>query len=202
MNLKELSQLNVEDLKNIDWSEMFHLVLSRRDYMIALVIIVVALLGNGFMILSKKGNTAKLKEEITALEKKVESSEKLTAAKKKMADFSKNFPEQIPEDRLLKILTDFAIENDVKVVSITPDTKKSQPLYDYNRVRLNLAAGKYSDLWSLIYTIENSPYALRVERWETNQNQRRQVAEAESLMITLVIGSFNLKAEQPASTQQ
>ena len=119
MKLKDLNNIDINDLKNIDWRRAKEQLQSRPDLIIN-VLLVVATLAIVFVTYNKYASTKKAsKQEIAELRKKVAALKKSETAQKQNNDFLKDIPKAIAGDQLIAALSEFAIRRDVQILSFS-----------------------------------------------------------------------------------
>ena len=100
-------------------------------------------------------------------------------------------------------VTDFAARREVQIVSVAPSERDSKKFYDKVVVTLNIVVKGYKKLCLFINDIENSPYALRLEKWSgfleesTKSTQTLEDTEdVETIRAQITVASIIFKNEQ------
>ena len=180
MNLKDLNNIDIKDLRNIDWSYVKGQLQSRPDLLINILLMIAT-----FTVLissyskytemkhSSKAETEELQERLAAIEK-------FEAAKTQHNDFLKTAPKSITGDQLIQTLSEFAINRNVQILSFSPAQKKSNKLVSLTSVKVNVASTKYSDIILFVHDIEQSSYPIRIENWSGTSTTQDEISAQSS----------------------
>ena len=179
MNLKDLNNIDVKDLQNIDWNQIMGRIKSQPDLLINVLLIVVALVVS-FSSFTKHAVTKKFsKTKMVELQKKLVALEKFEALKKEHSVFLKEIPKAIASDQLIQTLSELAIQRDIQILSFSPAKKKSNRLINITSVVVNIASKDYDSIILFLHDIEESSYPIRIENWSGStllpgENPRRR----------------------------
>ena len=195
MNLYELSQLDIENLKNVDWNQARRELFRRKDSLIILLLLIATPVASFYTFSLKRQEAKKLKTAIALLEKKVQAMENLTTAKKEFENYASQFPEDVLDDQLIGKLTDFAANHNIQILSFSPLQRRSEDYYDITSVSLNVLANNFSDLRAFFTEIEESAYPIRVDGWAMNLDSPLTYApnEKNTIRSTIEFGSLHVK---------
>jgi len=163
--IKKLKDVNIDDLKNIDFFAVKDKLFQRPDVLIIIGAILITLIGTFHLYNSSKTNVALLEEEAIALEKKLEAIEKLKKIEANYNKLIKDFPKSASEQEFMNILSKLAFDNNIEIKSFSPAKKQTFSLADITRVNLHLISNSYQDMVRFIESTENSPYSIRIEQW-------------------------------------
>ncbi|OGX33460.1 MAG: hypothetical protein A2787_08910 [Omnitrophica WOR_2 bacterium RIFCSPHIGHO2_01_FULL_48_9] len=179
MNLYELSQLDFETLKNMDWGKILSNLLKRKDSLI-MVLLILAVPASGVYIFSNRRKEASaLMTQAAQLEKQIKAIEAMGAAEKELNDFTKKLPADLPDTQFLKTLNDLARVHKIQIQTIYPVQTTAVETYSLSSVELDIYAPQYERLWDFINAIENSEYLLRVEGWSAAMDTRSSLYSAD-----------------------
>ncbi|MBF0521848.1 MAG: type 4a pilus biogenesis protein PilO [Candidatus Omnitrophica bacterium] len=191
INVEQLKEyLNPENLKNINPEQIKEFILSNPDSAIKSVIIIITIFMALHFFYSHKQKADLLTNEIAQEEKLLSVITEYTETKKSHDDFIKNFPQGIPSYELLDTLSDIAAQNKVQITNFSPAEEKNSDLWQTINVGITVTAKDYTAMVRFIHNIENSKYALRVDRWggELNPSQGQ-----EAMRFNINITSVRLK---------
>lgn len=165
MNLKDLNNIDIKDLQNVDWSQAKDRLQSQPDLLINIILVVVtfAVL---FSTFNKHTQTTKSSEiEILELQERLDAVEKFETAKTQHSNFLKEAPKSIAGDQLIQTLSEFAIKRNIQILSFLPAKKKNNKLVNLTSVKVNIASENYADIILFVHDIEKSSYPIRIEKW-------------------------------------
>ena len=200
--LKDLSQIDIKDLKNINLNQLRDNIQKRPEVLINILLIVAALFVIIYMFTAQQNKLKRLKNAVALMKEKLEVVKSLETAQQANGEFIKAFPQTIPSDRLVDKISDFAEAHNVQVVSFLPAKQKSNDILEYTTVTLTVSSSEYQDIVLFIKDIEESPYAWKVERWKGGLQQRtsgkrrdlQAVETSENIIMAQIdIGSIKIK---------
>ncbi len=172
MNLYELSQLDLETLKNMDWGKILSGLLKKKDSLIIILLILAVPVSSIYIFSKRKREASALMAQADQLDKQIKAIETMAAAEREVADFAKALPPDLPDARFLKILNDLARTHQIQIQTMSPLQANSVENYSWTFVEINTIAPQYENLWNFINAIEHSQYLLRVEGWNVSIDNR------------------------------
>jgi len=178
MNIKDLQNLNIQDLKNMDWESLKDHIIGHPNRTVNILIICVTII-SVFMAFRMWVNTTKtLEVEKTALQEKSEALDKFKITQNQIRDFFSKAPETISESRMIEILSEFALDSGVQIVSLSPTTKESDKYTHLTNINITIDSINYVGIIRFMHKLENSSYLLRIKGWSgapsaANQSKRR-----------------------------
>ncbi|MCA9409462.1 MAG: type 4a pilus biogenesis protein PilO [Candidatus Omnitrophica bacterium] len=172
MNLKELSQLTPEDLKNINFSNLKEDLSHRLDIVINIILIIVTLFFS-FKFIVKNKNTAKqLKLKMTELSEKIKAVEDLKNTQQSYQKFLNEFPEALETDKLINLISNFAVNHHVQILSFSPAEQWKNDYYELTNIKLKILSEDYDDIINFLKEIESTSYAIRLSDWTGRLNDQ------------------------------
>jgi len=193
----ELSKLDVETLKDIDYIRLKDDLLKRKDIIINTVAIIGSLIAILGIYNNNKDDFTNLSQSVTSLEKKLDAKTELLKIKKEMLNYIENIPIGVPDDELISYLNKAAITSNVQITNFSPSQTKTFKYYNTTSINLEITAKSYGDMWKFIQSIESSGLALRVDKFQSGTSSRRQrrgQSKTEYVLSTRVsISSINVK---------
>ena len=165
MNLKNLSKIDFNELKNIDWETVKEYLLSRPGLIINVSIIAATAVVTLTYCRSQLQSVKALNDEITVLQEKAGVISALDKTQKEYDQFVKQIPQTISADMLIEILSEIALERDVQIVSFSPANEKNSTFASLTNVKITIKSEKYANTIRFIHDIENSPYSIRIGDW-------------------------------------
>jgi len=199
MNLKDLSQIDINDLKNIDVKKIVDVVKSRPDILIiaALIILTLILVIHNFS--SNKIKSKKLKKSIKQAEEKLKVTDLNRSLHSQYNDFVDQFPDTLTDDQMINKLADFALAHDVRIQTFSPANERNYNNWVLTSIKLKISSQNYQNTVAFIKSIETAPYAIRIEKWSgglgAGKRDRRNAAalSKDSTYANIEIGSLRLK---------
>ena len=199
MNIKDLNQL---DIKNVDLNQVKDYIQKRPEILVNILLIAATIFVIIYMFTGQQKKANNLNYSTIQMKEKWEVVKSLKIIREENKKFVKDFPKTIPGDRLIDKLSEFALLHNVQVVSFLPAKQKSNDILEYTTASLTVSSVEYSDIVSFIKDIEESPYALRIERWSGGQQLRHtnrrgsspQEEPSKDIIVAQIdIGSIKLK---------
>jgi len=197
MNIKDLNQIKVEDLKNVDLSLIKENLLSRPHYIINVVLVVATIAGSIHLYQRNQSETAQIKKEIVKLKDRLSAVKKQKKLEEQHKEFTADFPKIISVDDLGDKLSEFAVLHNVQIVTFSPGGSKNDNFKTINNVEINIASDDYENIILFIKEIENSSFAVRIQKWsgKMSKGQSRRgssSAQNRSIEANIIINSIEL----------
>ena len=85
-----------------------------------------------------------------------------------------DFPKQVTVDQIVDTLSGYALEEKIKILSYSPTLTEDHTYVKVNSFTISILAENYQRMLSFVKTIENSPYALRLESWSAEYFQENE----------------------------
>lgn len=213
MDLKDLKNIDLNDLRNIDVEDIKNVLLSRLDITINIALIGLTLFGTIYIFNWHRGKTSQLQNKIIELEEKKQIVKHHTKIKKEFDAFVDAFPSFMTKDELGKKLSEYAVDNNVQIISFSPQENKNKGLYDISSFKLRASSTEFKDLILFLKDIEKAPYSIRVnlcttsmettsaqsgrqhsfDRRRETQSQRKETETTEIIETEIIIQSIKLK---------
>lgn len=165
--IQKLSQINAQD---ISLDKIRDQAVKYPTISINILLIAVSVFA---IILTYNHNTKKIaaqKADITEIEKKAKIVGEYKVVRDEYAEFIKNFPKPINSDQLMTTISDYAIKNNVAIISYSPASTRTDGIVNFTNIGVNLTAKEYGHVINFITTIEETPYAIRVKKWSGSMN--------------------------------
>ncbi|MFP4473566.1 MAG: type 4a pilus biogenesis protein PilO [Candidatus Omnitrophota bacterium] len=173
MNLKELSQLDVKDLKNIDYRAVLGGI-RKNPFPAVNTVIVLAAIAVCFVIVISQGEQRKaLKAELRTVEKKLDEYQTYQELKAEYERHVAQFPPEMGETELIKMVTRMAGTYGISIESFPPMKELRTELYNEFSFTLTIIAPGYEQLWRFMLELETADGALRIDEWSTSAGQPR-----------------------------
>ncbi|MGE0267219.1 MAG: type 4a pilus biogenesis protein PilO [Candidatus Omnitrophota bacterium] len=213
MNVKEiidkLQNVDVRDLKNIDFTQIQENIKSKPDILIIIALLAVSLSATMYFYVNFTKKTKDMEQKSVKYKEQLGSAEQNKTLKEKYDKFMAEFPEKIVIDDLIDKVSVFAINHNIKIISFSPAQENTDEYTKIDRININISAENYSDLINFMKNIEQTPYAIRVETWQgkldsatshtaAGQRSRRTIepevtAETKStIAVTIEIAAISL----------
>jgi len=200
MEFNNLLQLDINTLKNINWTKAREELWRRKDKLVVFVLIVVTLILCIYLFFGKSRENATLRTHVTSLEKKLKALEKLNSTKKDLEETKKKFPMEIPDDELISKIANLANAHGINISNFSPLSSDDRGMYTLTLVRLTgVVANDFKTMWAFLHDIENLSYAIRIESWSTNFSAylnlylQNPSAPKPPMSATLMIGAVHIK---------
>jgi len=194
--IQKLNSIKVEDLKKLDREQIKEAILQKPEISINILLIAITLYVTIFTYNSGKVKSASLKKEASELKEKLKVVKESTALNEEYALFIKNFKKTINIEQLSNKLSEFAVHNNVQILFFTPGVKGKTAFAEETNIKLRITSKNYANIIYFIKEIEDSPFNIRVNRWqgeyikyygqgESNKKQTLIEANVELSLFTL-----------------
>lgn len=198
MDLKELiaklNALDVKDFKKIDYKKFLDVLRQRPGPSISIVLICVTVLICSNLYLKRRAELKNFKRGSASFTERIKTIGDYVTAKQELTEFIAAIPENIEEGNLVTQLTGFAESRNVTIQSLLPTKKRNESFYDLTGIILEISAKEYKDIWLFIHDIEESPYILRVDKWEGRREWKwRSASNKSRINVRLEIASLSFK---------
>ena len=185
--------INFSELKNIDWknidvAKISQGLLEKKELLaqgISVGLAAIILIS----IFSHHQSQAKAyHQQIQQLREKIDLIQDYDKNTKQLKAFLSTLPKELDDDRFSDQIIDYAAQNNVTIVSVTPGQRKIEGRYEVARNRLTVRANAYKDAVFFIRAIESSVFALRIDSCQISmQDHSREDRPADDVEITLDI---------------
>jgi|GEM_PF-5843692 len=211
MNIKDLANLDINDLKNIDYAAALNSIKKRPD----IIVIVICLLVTSFATVARYRSQKKqlriMSREIRDLRKKTTVIDEYNEARTTLTDLKTVLPQALTESQIMELLTRTARKYNIMLDAFSPATVVDFPSHSTLSITLNMIVSDYTNLWKFIYSIEHAHQALRIDQlsleipqknrktnvrqWRISQNNSDDHAELDenTLKLGLTISVINFK---------
>ncbi|MEW5894145.1 MAG: type 4a pilus biogenesis protein PilO [Candidatus Omnitrophota bacterium] len=195
MNLKELSQIDIKDLKNIDYRELLKNLKGRPDIIANTAIIFLAMVLSIVCFNSKKQELKKLTYNVSILETKWKIFEEFQKSQDILKRLKSAFPAETTEANLIELTAQQAEVNNITIESFSPAVKNDQKTYQTITLSISVSAVSYEDLWRFIAAIEKNK-TIRIDTWRAAPGGARMIrsaaprSETISANISLTVVNF------------
>jgi len=170
MQIKDLAQLDIKDLKNIDYSIILEGIKKRPDIIIETVLVLAVI----FFCISYHSNRKKdfsaLKTELSKMESKEKIFDEHQEMQQVLKELQSVLPKDIKEAQLIEIVTANAGKNYITITSFSPAKHETYDVYDKITLSFNLTSESYEDMFDFVYALETQMKTLRISSW-TGQSQ-------------------------------
>lgn len=211
MNIKELANLDINDLKNIDYAAVLNAIKKRPDIIVIVICLLVTSIVTVTHYRSQKQQIKTMSREIKDLRKKAKVIDEYNEAKTVLADLKTVLPQALTESQVMEMLTRTARKYNIMIDAFSPATVVDFPSHSTLSITLDMIVSDYTNLWKFIYSIENAHQALRIDQlsleipqkhrktnarqWRLSQNNSEDHAELDenTLKLGLTISVVNFK---------
>jgi len=125
-----------------------------------------------------------------------------TTVEEDYGNFIKTFPSSITADQLSKKISEFAVANNVQILSFTPREKKADALKEIASAEIKISSDNYKDIVRFIKDIEDAPYIIIVEKLSGRlggaafgQSAQTEAQTKDFIEILMTIGAIKLRNE-------
>ena len=178
MDIKEaidkLQSIDVNDLKNIDWDQVKSTLLSKPDLIVVLILVALTVGGSVYLFFNHQKAVSQAKQTISTLEEQLEASKTHKQTKNELDKFLEKFPQAATVDQVINVLSSYASEQQLKILSFTPAQKEEGEHIIVSQFSLSVAGNTFPKILSFLKLVEESPYAVRVQNWETEYYSETQ----------------------------
>lgn len=203
MNIKDLSKLDINDLKNLDFAKIQEGILAKPDLAVNVALVLLSLFAMFQIFNSRQGEIRNMKGQLEELEKKSAIVDTYHSTQKQLTDLIGSLPKGIQEDKVIDQLTDMAANRNVQILSFSPAQRESKRYYDKIVVNLNIVSNSYKNICLFVNDIEQSPYAMRLEKWSGSMEDISSLSQTTEISSTqaninaqITAVSINFKNEQ------
>ena len=153
------------DINNIDINDLISRFLSQKVVIANIIVVVLGLLGGYYLYNNFTHQKQAAQQNIAMLQEKLATISTYQTTKKQFDEFKNTLPKSIDEDNLVDALSNYAIQNNVEVVSFSPVTSSDSAYYTRSSVDMNVRAKDFKQLVLFIKTLESEQMVLRLENY-------------------------------------
>ncbi|MBF0523455.1 MAG: hypothetical protein HQL24_10445 [Candidatus Omnitrophica bacterium] len=182
--------LNLQKLRSINVAELKESILSDPGIVIKYFLIILTFFTVLHTYQKHQEKAGGLNKTILQNEKLLKAINEYNTTKKNYDDFMKNFPQGLPAYQLLDELANISAQNNVHILNFSPATEKDFSQWKLALVNMTITSSDYKNMVRYIQSLEDSHYALRVERWTGSPSQEQG---EKTIKATIDISSMVLK---------
>ncbi len=184
MNFKEiidkLQSVNIKDLKGVDLSEARDKLKSRPNVLIIIGLVLVTGTGVVLLYFNFMQRSMKIAQTTKTYKEQWESAKVSKTVKAKYDKFVADFPKKISIDDLIDKVSAFAIQQNVQIIAFSPAQEVSDDYTKISKINIDVSTESYGDLIQFMQNIEQSPYAIRVDSWQSKLESTPQSSKSDS----------------------
>jgi len=200
MNIKDLGQIDINSLKNIDIEQIKDFIRTRPDIFIISLLAIITISASIFIFSGQKNKAGQYSKDIQVLKEKLEAAELNKNVEKEYREFVDSFPEATTVDNMIYKISEFAQNRDINIETSSPAKNKSNTLWEQFSIELSVTSTDYKNLVLFLKDIEDAPYAIRIESWlgkmaRSPIGRRSQSLSDNTIKSKIRIGAIKLKNE-------
>ena len=153
------------DIQQMDLHKVFRKLFEKKSLFAVGVVLVVALIAALALWKNYSSKLTDYQSEIQQTHQKIDIIAAHDQSLKELNKFTSFLAKPLSQEMLIHQLTDYAAQNQVDILNITPKETRSENFYTISVVQLNVTAGSFKNLLLFLRAVETSPYTLRVESW-------------------------------------
>ncbi len=186
MNLKDISQFKLEDLKNVNYLELKDQILSRPDVIINSAIIIVTLIIslNAYNGYNKK--SININKNITEIKTKLDALKQQENIQLEYKQLLTNEQKRITIESLGDKLGQFAKTYNITIASFDPGKPKDSQYIYSNDLKIKITANNYENFILFLKEAEETNYSFRLKTFSaaypTTQRRRDEKNDPNDLL--------------------
>ncbi len=170
MNLKELSQIDIKNLKNVDWKEVLDFFKARWDISAQFIAVIVSIFVCIWVYNVNKVKFSQLSTQVKAAQEKLAKVNELQEVESFKTKIFDSLPPEISEKRLINLTADLAKEYNVRIHSFSPGEPMKKEKHTIFPLTLNLSSQNYKSMWAFIEQLETLPEAITIQSFALGSN--------------------------------
>ena len=171
--MPDLSSLDV-DLSQVDLNQVLQKYINSKNLMI--IMLVAATITGYFIYKDFSTKETKLKQKIQQSDNKMQVIKDQVQSLKQLNQLTDSLVKPLSPDLAINQLTDYAAQNQVQVLNMTPSGVQNHDLYSVNIIHIKINAPSFQKLIGFLHTIENSPYTFRLNMWVNTSSENLSVS--------------------------
>jgi Tfp pilus assembly protein PilO len=205
MDFSKLSQIDIKDLKNINVAQIKEILQSRLDILLSVALIAGTILATTYIYTSQQNKAQRLNNDVRMMSETLDAVKINKEAQKKFDDFLAIVPKSIEYDDLVELLSEFAVDHNVRILSFSPAQEKTTDFVVITSVNVDVSSEEFKDIVLFLKGIEDAPYTLRVDKFSASmatpafQQRGGPAPESNKIEAEITIASIKLKKELDAS---
>ena len=204
MDLKQLSKIDVSELKKIDYLKLLNDLRKRPEIIVNFLAVLLAVIISWNIFAKGKSQLQNALREIPKMEDKIAAINEFQAIREKLDTFHADIAPRITEEQFINLMTELASNRKIRILSLSPGGTESKNSYDYLSVNLDFTCQKYTDIWLFINDIESSRFPLKITNLSgaiasaqgTRRGRRQASANSQkdgTISVKLKVASIHVK---------
>ncbi len=142
-------------------------IIAKKSILLVIVVLGIALISGVSLFGKFSSQMANYQNLIKQKLEKIDVIASYEASKEKVDKFKSSLAKPLTQDSLFNKLADFANQNNISIINLSPGQQTDHEDYGSTSFLMTIKAANFKDLVSFFYSIESSPYAMKVQSWST-----------------------------------
>ncbi|MBI3602492.1 MAG: type 4a pilus biogenesis protein PilO [Candidatus Omnitrophica bacterium] len=153
------------DIQQMDLNKVFEKLFEKKSLLAAVAVLVLVSVVAMALLKDYSSKAANYQNQMQQMHQKIDMIARHEESLKQLNQLTSSLPKPMSTQKLINQLTDYATQNQVDILDITPKETKRENLYTITVVHSSVNASSFKNLLLFLRAVETSPYALRVESW-------------------------------------
>jgi len=173
MNLKDLTQLDINDLRNIDIDQVKSALISKPNVLINIILVGVTVLVAVSVYTNHTVKEKNIEKEIKIASKKLKVVQEHNKILEAIQAFIDSAPVPIEISSLMTMLNENASNFNIQIIKLQPSKVDRSENFEISKIQLSISTSNYKNLLLFIDALENSEYAIRIEDWSAAMKSKK-----------------------------
>ncbi len=165
MNLKELSQIDIKDLKNVNWKEVFEFFKKRWDISAQFIGVIVSIFLCIWVYNVNKEKLSQLNIQVKTAQDKLAKLNELNEVEAFSKKILAALPPEISEKILINLMAELAKNYNVRIHSFSPGEPMQKEKFTIFPLTLSLSSQNYKSMWAFIEQLETLPEVITIQNF-------------------------------------
>jgi hypothetical protein len=189
MNLKDLSQIDVNELKNLNYNKIVEELKKQPLVLIGVAVSIGTLIFCVQFYSKSQRETIVARAEIPKLESKIATINEYEKLQQELKNFFNETKTPLTGEELMSQITDFASKYDIQIESLSPTKEQDETLFHITSINLSISGQNYRDIILFLYDIEHHLSSIRILKYSTRLEGENQAGGRKSIVTHNEVGA-------------
>lgn len=168
MNLSDLSKI---DIKDIDVAKLKDKAVQHKEVVAQGVLVLTSIVVAIMLVNQSQFEIGQFKFKIATLQAKTGAIDEYNSTQNAVKKFLDQVPAPVPEDKIISLVTDYAGQNNVRILTFTPAVLEKKNTLETTKLRFTLTAESFASMVRFMSDIERGKDFMQVWSCEVEPQQ-------------------------------
>lgn len=180
MNIPDLSKI---DIKDIDVNKLKDQAIQNKEVVSQVVLVLISIVVAIMFFNQSQFEISQYKYKIATLQAKTGAIEEYNNTQSSVKKFLDQVPAHVPEDKIISFVTDYAGQNNVRILTFTPAVVEKKNTLETTMLKFTLTADSFASMVRFMSDIERGKDFMQVWSCEVEPQSDVRTPSREKKLI-------------------